>query len=171
MLTFSVSAILGKPQGALQRFDFNEAVAWSGADNPVLAENVVGSVQFLKLPHEINVQVSNLHTAVRDICSRCLKPIACPIHVDFAEREFIIDLPERDLEAGEEVKRVDLSANKIDLNDMIREEIFLHYPFIPVCSQSCKGLCGKCGIDLNEKTCNCVHDDTPRISPFKLPKA
>lgn len=170
MLTFSVSAILGKQQGAVERFDFDEAAAWDGKDDPSLAENVSGLAQFLKLPHEINVQISHLHTAVNDNCSRCLKAIKCPIDIDFAEREFLIDLPERDLEAGEEMKRVDLSRNKIDLNDMIREEILLHYPFIPVCSQSCKGLCSKCGVNLNEKSCNCVHEDVSRISPFKLPK-
>jgi len=37
----------------------------------------------------------------------------------------------------------------IDLTDMIRQEIILHYSMIPVCSQRCKGLCQGCKINLN----------------------
>lgn len=168
MLTYSVSAIIGKPQGTIERFDFDEAVQWKGKGEPVLGANVTGSVQFLMLPHEINVQISDLRTCAQETCGRCLKAIECPIHIDFAEREFLIDLPEDDLEEGEEVKRVNESTNEIDLNDMVREEILLHYPVIPVCSQSCKGLCSRCGVDLNEKTCDCTREDAPKISPFKI---
>lgn len=168
MLTYSVSAIIGKPQGTTERFDFDEAVKWDGEGEPILSKHVTGSVQFLMLPHEINVQISDLRTCAQETCSRCLKAIECSIHIDFAEREFLIDLPEDDLEEGEEIKRVKVSTNEIDLNDMVREEILLHYPVIPVCSQSCKGLCSKCGVDLNEKTCGCVREEAPEVSPFKI---
>jgi uncharacterized protein len=43
----------------------------------------------------------------------------------------------------------------IDLGQDIREEIILDYPVKPLCSPSCKGLCPKCGKNLNEGVCNC----------------
>jgi uncharacterized protein len=43
----------------------------------------------------------------------------------------------------------------IDLNPDIREEIILVYPIKPLCSIDCKGLCPKCGKNLNEGKCNC----------------
>ncbi len=43
----------------------------------------------------------------------------------------------------------------IDLDPEIREEIILDYPIKPLCSIDCKGLCLKCGMNLNEGGCNC----------------
>lgn len=45
---------------------------------------------------------------------------------------------------------------KIDLGPDIREEIIVDYPMKPLCSQACKGLCPKCGRNLNEGPCSCV---------------
>jgi len=28
-------------------------------------------------------------------------------------------------------------------------------PYIPLCKESCLGLCVTCGVNLNEETCNC----------------
>lgn len=43
----------------------------------------------------------------------------------------------------------------IDLDPDIREELLLDYPVQPLCAQSCKGLCPKCGSNLNEGGCPC----------------
>jgi uncharacterized protein len=43
----------------------------------------------------------------------------------------------------------------IDLDPDIREEIILDYPIKPLCKPDCKGLCPKCGANLNEGGCNC----------------
>ena len=43
----------------------------------------------------------------------------------------------------------------IDLDPDIREEIILDYPIKPLCKIDCKGLCLKCGANLNEGGCNC----------------
>ncbi|MFO7937414.1 MAG: DUF177 domain-containing protein [Kiritimatiellia bacterium] len=42
-----------------------------------------------------------------------------------------------------------------DLTDAIREAIILNLPAYPRCSETCKGLCGVCGVNLNESSCNC----------------
>jgi uncharacterized protein len=43
----------------------------------------------------------------------------------------------------------------IDLNPDIRDEIILDYPIKPLCRPDCKGLCVKCGKNLNEGKCDC----------------
>jgi len=43
----------------------------------------------------------------------------------------------------------------IELDQDIREEIILSYPINPLCSDNCKGLCPRCGHNLNEGGCNC----------------
>ena len=42
-----------------------------------------------------------------------------------------------------------------DLTYAIREAIILNLPAYPRCSESCKGLCGVCGVNLNDNDCKC----------------
>ncbi len=51
--------------------------------------------------------------------------------------------------------QVESDAPIIDLNPDIRDEIMLDYPIKPLCKPDCKGLCPKCGKNLNEEKCNC----------------
>ena len=52
--------------------------------------------------------------------------------------------------------QVDKSVPIIDLDQDIREEIILDYPMRPLCNPDCKGLCPKCGKNLNEGGCSCA---------------
>jgi uncharacterized protein len=52
--------------------------------------------------------------------------------------------------------QADKSQPIIDLNPDIREEIIVNYPMKPLCSLRCKGLCPKCGKNLNEGGCSCA---------------
>jgi uncharacterized protein len=71
-------------------------------------------------------------------CGRCLKEA----ELDF-NKNFILNY------------MVSKSESVIDLSPDIREEIILDYPLKPLCNPDCKGLCPKCGKDLNEGECNC----------------
>lgn len=44
----------------------------------------------------------------------------------------------------------------IDIGEDIRQELMLEYPLKPLCSSDCKGLCPKCGKNLNQEDCKCV---------------
>jgi len=50
-----------------------------------------------------------------------------------------------------------------DLNQVIREIILLSVPENPVCDDNCRGLCTKCGQNLNLKQCGCEQprNDSP----------
>ena len=43
----------------------------------------------------------------------------------------------------------------IDLTESIREDIIIALPIKSLCSEECKGLCPKCGKNLNEGPCDC----------------
>ncbi len=45
--------------------------------------------------------------------------------------------------------------DSVDLTEDIREELLLGIPGFPVCSPTCKGLCPRCGKNLNEGACEC----------------
>lgn len=50
----------------------------------------------------------------------------------------------------------DEQKQMLDINPDIREEIILDSPVKPLCSPGCKGLCPKCGGNLNEGGCSCA---------------
>ncbi len=43
----------------------------------------------------------------------------------------------------------------IDLDSEVREELIVNYPLKPLCRQDCKGMCLKCGKNLNIEKCDC----------------
>lgn len=44
----------------------------------------------------------------------------------------------------------------VDITEDIRQELMLEYPLKPLCASDCKGLCMKCGGNLNKENCKCV---------------
>ena len=51
------------------------------------------------------------------------------------------------------------SGSKLDVTKAVCDEIVLSLPLSFLCKEDCKGLCHKCGTDLNKQTCSC--DTTP----------
>src|SRR4051812_41367004 len=47
------------------------------------------------------------------------------------------------------------NGRTIDLDPIVREQVLLALPAAVVCRDDCKGLCPKCGQDLNEAECGC----------------
>lgn len=92
-------------------------------------------------------------------CSRCLKEL---------ERELVLDLQYPIAESLENMDNDDyiIPVNGlIDLSEFVRENIILNLPIAHVCNEDCRGLCFKCGADLNLGDCGCVRvEKDPRWS-------
>lgn len=71
-------------------------------------------------------------------CSRCLEDVKRPFEKDF----FL---------AFELTKE-----RYIDLVPHIREEMLLEQPLQVLCRPNCKGLCARCGANLNAGSCGCA---------------
>jgi len=91
-----------------------------------------------KITNAVTVALS-LSGSIHLNCSRCLG-------------EFKIDL-KKNLRSNYQVNK---SEPIIDLDQDIKEEIILDYPIKPLCNPDCKGLCPKCGENLNEGGCSCA---------------
>lgn len=48
---------------------------------------------------------------------------------------------------------------EVDITEDLREAIILNLPHFPLCDEECKGLCIRCGLDLNEGPCGCPVGD------------
>ncbi|MEK9132585.1 MAG: DUF177 domain-containing protein [Patescibacteria group bacterium] len=162
MLEIGISHFLGKQQGGTEEFTI---------DCDMDSHHVTGSAQLMRLPHEINVQIVDLHADYECICNRCLTHYSQPVDVPFAEREFIIDLTKREISEDEDVFYVNKDKNEISLDEMVNQELLLHFPATTVCSESCKGVCDKCGKNLNLKDCSCKHEHAAKITPFSFPRS
>ncbi len=73
------------------------------------------------------------------VCSRCLNEFKTELN-----KKIKLNYP------------VDKNQQVIDLAPDIREEIILDYPIQSLCALSCRGLCPKCGKNLNEGGCSCA---------------
>ena len=49
---------------------------------------------------------------------------------------------------------------EIYLLDLLREDVWLAWKADVVCSESCKGLCQGCGVNLNLEPCSCKQDES-----------
>lgn len=102
---------------------------------------------------------------LRGQCRRCLKPVTLDEPIDLV-RSYVpaAQLPPPhehrgdDVEASFDPEAVDeepYEGKEIDLKPAIREQILLQIPGSPVCREDCRGLCPRCGKDLNEGDCGC----------------
>jgi Predicted metal-binding, possibly nucleic acid-binding protein len=101
-------------------------------------------------------------TKVEIDCTRCLQPVAQELKIPF-DVSFIT--PEYDTQAKEaELNKSDLEmavfeGDKIDLTELVREQILLNLPEQTFCKENCKGLCPKCGGNLNLVDCKCEENE------------
>lgn len=133
-------------------------------------------VTFLRFEENIDVR-GEVTLSTHPACDRCLKAFAesrkISFHVTMAplyeserqrkrEKEFEKELVKEDLEFSY------YEGDRIDLTELIREQILLDEPIKHLCSGDCKGICQKCGKNLNEGPCNCKeeHQD-PRWDALK----
>jgi uncharacterized protein len=95
--------------------------------------------------------------ALRVECRRCLEPVDTRIDEDVT----LVFVEEEEAEEGDtgEVRTFPGSSGSLDLSQALREEIVLAIDPYVVCDAECKGLCPRCGTNLNEGTCSCVDDD------------
>lgn len=80
----------------------------------------------------------NVKSTMQMHCSRCLSAFQMPY-----SKHTMLDFPVE-------------GQHAIEINDDLRQEIIIDYPIMPLCKPDCKGLCPKCGKNLNEGSCECV---------------
>ena len=57
-----------------------------------------------------------------------------------------------------------LEAGKLDVGDLARTVFILEMDTQTLCSEDCKGLCSRCGADLNDGPCGCRQEGDPRLA-------
>jgi len=104
-----------------------------------------------------------LETAIRFRCSRCMKEFFRPFSARFdlaylPQPEWTNEHAEIELRY-EEMDVAYYNGIAFDVNLLVLERIELAMPMKFVCRGDCKGLCYKCGADLNEGACLCGSEE------------
>lgn len=93
--------------------------------------------QVARITNALTVILS-LDTNMYATCGRCLEEYEMRV-----KRDIRLHYP------------VNESVQSVDLDPDIREELVLDFPMKPLCRTDCKGLCPKCGENINEGKCKC----------------
>ena len=127
-LKFDLKHIANQGVGAKETYSFDLPVQFEGV-KPL--SNLVGSVTIMKLEDLFHDTIDEITLTVELICTRSLKPFSHEITVKSATREFYIDMPTEITDIND-LFLIDKKRLQIDLNEMIRQEINLHFPAVPV---------------------------------------
>jgi uncharacterized protein len=109
-------------------------------------------------------------------CARCLEryPLALGQELDL----FYLPRAKGEPQAQEEDVELDdrevvvgyYDADRLDLGEVMREQIVLGLPLKPLCREDCRGRCPSCGQDRNRQACACPPDQEPldpRLAPLR----
>lgn len=125
------------------------------------AEGVVGITQIRvhvtiqKSGEEFFCQATVVGQIVAE-CARCLAEFPTEIS---GRISFIVKVGEAPAVGGvqeDKEEYVFMNTDQLaDLTEVVRQELLLAMPMKPLCMEECKGLCPRCGVNLNTKTCTC----------------
>jgi uncharacterized protein len=96
-------------------------------------------------------------------CDRCLQDVKIDFKLNISKE---IDMNESDLDR---VKALDesnfIESTFLNVEKFVYSEILLELPMKVLCSDNCKGICNRCGANLNSNDCDCNTTELdPRMS-------
>ena len=113
-----------------------------------------------------------IQTIIASDCDRCTENFSMELKSSFTlDLEYasskILEPTEHECTSSE-MDVIYLKEPTIDVFEILNQQIFLVMSEKHLCSESCKGLCSKCGVNLNLETCDCKKE--LKSSPFAILK-
>ena len=149
-----------------------------GKEDLQLEENDPGMQDVLALTATIRAEETDfrvegeLNGLLLHECVRCLESFTRPADLSFrvVYKELSRRLSKEPKAAGdsepEETDCHPVVEQRIELQEMLREQLILSVPMQPLCSEACQGLCQVCGQNLNVQRCGC--GEVKVESPFAI---
>jgi len=159
-LLLPLAGLLAEPPGTERRYDIDGATVPMPEDLRLTAP-LLGKARITRTNRGVIVD-ADFSTSIAASCSRCLRDIEVPEHVEIHEEV----LPSIDLATG---GALDTSAepdvarlnghHELELGTLVAEAISLEEPIAPLCEAACPGLCPTCGERLDPG--HPEHEDAP----------
>ena len=112
-----------------------------------------------------------LDSSLQLTCVRCLEPFAFPVagdfHLVFVPSSGAQKAGERQLD-DEDCEVYPVKDSRVELDQVVREQLYLSIPLKPLCREDCQGLCATCGANLNAGACACpaAPAEPTTLAPF-----
>ncbi len=95
-------------------------------------------------------------------CSRCLKEVDWAFHIAVDKEISLVG------EDGEADGSDCMAGTSLDADQLIFGEILVRWPMKVLCREDCKGICKRCGADLNIAECQCQKaEPDPRMAAIQ----
>lgn len=106
----------------------------------------------------------SISTCIHGICDRCASPFDREVSFPL---DGVVLVTEMANEENEDEWVFPLEGDSADLEDIVRTVFVLNLSSKLLCREDCKGLCSRCGKNLNEGPCNCQKEMDPRLAALK----
>ena len=124
---------------------------------PVLASGTVRNTA------GVLMMTGEIHTTIHGVCDRCAgdfdREMKLPIDVVLVQ--------ELSNEENEDEWVFPLEGDSADLEDIVRTVLVLNMDSKLLCKPDCKGMCCRCGKNLNDGPCSCQKELDPRFAALK----
>lgn len=137
--------------------EYNGSIQLEFDDSQIkLKEDPIYNLFISKFEDEIFLDLDIDYTYEKP-CDRCLENSIKSEHVSYTAK--VVRNLNEEIE-DEEFDLIQYNEKKqIDLSQLIKELIILSIPMKTLCEDECKGICPKCGANLNLSECNCDNDE------------
>lgn len=155
--------------GQVRRAAFDEVVD-SKTEDLTFDTPVRGNVEVDRTAQTLRLR-GQLATTAPLVCGRCLTQYRQDLAIAI-EEEFLVGggAAPREGALRPEDFVVPLGPDLVlDVTEAVRQHLLLAVPMVPVCRPDCRGLCPRCGRNLNEQDCGCEPVETidPRLAPLR----
>ena len=153
-----------------RRFDFALSAPREG-DEPIRIGQVHLSGTLSKVADGISF-MGDIETDATVMCSRCLDSFALPLELHFdllyTTGPEVVEKKESRVDE-ESITHAQYDGARIDLGQLLEEQVYLGLPLKPLCQGDCHGLCPRCGTNLNLGACRCREEqaEDPRLLVLK----
>ncbi len=109
----------------------------------------------------------SLHGSVLGTCARCAEEFRFPLEQRF---RFVLTPRAADVTESARLSADDLALStyegaEIDVTPLVHDQTILALPTRPLCRDDCRGLCSRCGANLNTGPCGCpARAPDPRLA-------
>lgn len=149
MLVKLSSALASLGAQAEFRFQTTADALDAAPENAVLADEIVVSGTCLHTGRAYRME-GTVRVLRSFVCDRCLGTFSKPQVYSFGE-DFV-----REGDGGREEDGAErFTEETIDIAPLVRDTILTAQPLRNLCRDDCRGLCHRCGADLNQGDCGC----------------
>ena len=124
---------------------------------PVKAQGIVRNTA------DVLMMKGSITTCLHGVCDRCAGEFTRDVEIDLD----VVLVEELSNEDSEDERVFPVEADAVDLEEVVRTVFVLNLDSKMLCKPDCKGLCCRCGKNLNDGPCDCQKEPDPRFAALR----